>query len=136
MHIVQKCCLVGRGQTIEGRQSVGLKLVLFRYVSPECCFVHVVKPEEGRACRACHEDHGTKHNYLVRASVPYGPAGWMLDLNYKETKTGGRCSETCHDKQTYNNKGSRPKDVAAEYTRKQENQQKSKKNKNKKRKKR
>jgi predicted CXXCH cytochrome family protein len=92
-------------------------------------YAHVVKPERGRTCRSCHEDHATVHNHLMRVSVPYGPSGWELDLNYLETKNGGSCSKTCHEKETYNNRGNRPKDVAAEYKRKKEQEEKKAKRK-------
>jgi len=81
-------------------------------------YVHVVKADPGRSCRACHEDHGTDHAHLVRTSVPYGSAGWMLPLNYVATATGGSCEKTCHNKETYDNNGVRPDDIAAEYKKK------------------
>jgi predicted CXXCH cytochrome family protein len=97
-------------------------------------YAHVVKPESGRSCRSCHEDHATERNHLIRASVPYGPQGWKLELNFVETKTGGRCSETCHDNKKYNNNGSSPKDVAIEYKKKKEREKKKEQQRKKKKK--
>ena len=81
-------------------------------------YAHVVKPEFGRSCRSCHEDHATNKKHLIRQSVPYGSEGWALDLNYVETANGGNCSKTCHDIKRYNNQGQRPTDIANQYKQK------------------
>ena len=78
-------------------------------------YVHTVKPRDGRSCRACHNSHGTNSPYLIRSSVPFGSTKWQLTITYTATKTGGRCSKTCHDETTYDNRGRRPKDVARAY---------------------
>jgi predicted CXXCH cytochrome family protein len=89
-------------------------------------YVHVVKPTEGRTCRACHDDHATAGPHLIRASVPYGPSGWELPITYTESPKGGRCSKTCHDDKTYNNNGVRPKDLAAAYKARKAREEKEK----------
>ncbi len=66
--------------------------------------VHVNRPDRGRTCRACHGVHCTKHIHLIRESVPYGSSGWKLEINYVRTKTGGRCTKTCHDTKEYKNR--------------------------------
>jgi predicted CXXCH cytochrome family protein len=65
--------------------------------------VHVKQPDRGRTCRACHGVHATRQVHLIRKDVPYGPSGWVLDINFVRTKTGGRCTKTCHDTREYNN---------------------------------
>jgi predicted CXXCH cytochrome family protein len=94
------------------------ELTGFRDGSDNLHYVHVVKADPGRSCRACHEDHGTDLAHLVRSSVPYGSEGWRLPLNYTATKNGGSCEKTCHKRETYDNGGSRPTDVAQEYKQK------------------
>jgi len=66
--------------------------------------VHVVAPKRGRTCRACHGEHATKQNHLIRSQVPFGSQGWMLKINYRATPTGGLCTKTCHDTKEYRNK--------------------------------
>ncbi len=66
--------------------------------------VHVVTPERGRTCRACHGEHASELKHLIREQVPYGPQGWMLNINYRPTPTGGTCTKTCHGAKGYNNK--------------------------------
>jgi predicted CXXCH cytochrome family protein len=94
------------------------ELTGFRKGEDNLHYVHVVKADPGRTCRACHEDHGTDYVHLVRTSVPYGSAGWLLPLNYRPTASGGSCEKTCHNKETYDNGGVRPTDVAAAYKKK------------------
>ncbi len=65
-------------------------------------YLHVNR-ERGRTCRACHEVHASKQDHHIREGVPYGPAGWILKLNYTRTATGGQCTRTCHDTRAYNN---------------------------------
>lgn len=100
----------------------------FRKGTQNLHYTHVVKPEFGRSCRSCHEDHATESNHLMRKAVPYGTEGWELELNYVEKSDGGRCSKTCHDDEHYNNKGLRPKDVASEYKRKRAAEKKNPEN--------
>ncbi|MBI3885732.1 MAG: cytochrome c3 family protein [Opitutae bacterium] len=64
-------------------------------------FLHVNKAERGRTCRACHEVHASKQKHQLRDSVPYGPKGWALQLNYTKTPTGGSCAKTCHATRSY-----------------------------------
>jgi len=78
-------------------------------------YVHVVKPDRGRSCRSCHDDHAADNPHLIRSSVPYGNVDWELPLTYTELSTGGKCAKTCHDIQSYDNKGVRPKNIAAHY---------------------
>lgn len=78
-------------------------------------YVHTVKPAEGRSCRACHDSHATNDPFLIRSSVPFGTTKWQLNITFTATKTGGRCSKTCHDETTYNNGGRRPTDVGRPY---------------------
>jgi len=87
----------------------------FRDGSKNLHYVHVVKPENGRSCRVCHDDHATDNPHLIRSSVPYGPSGWELPIVYTAAENGGTCAKTCHEEKTYNNGGKRPTDLAAAY---------------------
>lgn len=79
-------------------------LTAFRDGNRNLHTVHVVAPERGRTCRACHGEHATKQNHLIREEVPFGSQGWMLKINYRATPTGGLCAKTCHDTKEYKNR--------------------------------
>ncbi|MBI5394577.1 MAG: cytochrome c3 family protein [Verrucomicrobia bacterium] len=79
-------------------------LTQFRDGSRNLHYLHVNKLDRGRTCRACHEVHASTHPHHIRDSVPYGPKGWMLKINFTKTETGGSCERTCHTKKTYTNK--------------------------------
>ena len=73
----------------------------FRDGSTNLHSIHVNKAERGRTCRACHEVHASKQKFQLRDSVPYGPKGWPLKLNYTKMETGGTCAKTCHATRDY-----------------------------------
>jgi predicted CXXCH cytochrome family protein len=75
----------------------------FRDGSQNLHYTHVVK-ERGRTCRACHEVHAAKQAKRMRQNVPYGPGGWLLNIGFTKTATGGTCIKTCHPQKSYNNK--------------------------------
>jgi predicted CXXCH cytochrome family protein len=60
-----------------------------------------VHQERGRTCRACHEVHASNQERHLRATVPYGPRGWPLKVNFTRLPTGGSCAKTCHDTKRY-----------------------------------
>jgi predicted CXXCH cytochrome family protein len=62
---------------------------------------HVNDKVKGRTCRACHAPHGSSLPHLIRASVPFGPSGWLLPIRFQETKTGGSCAPGCHVPRAY-----------------------------------
>lgn len=66
-------------------------------------FKHVNKERRGRTCRACHEVHASPQVFQIRDGVPFGKKGWVLKLNYEQTKKGGSCSKTCHKTLAYDN---------------------------------
>jgi predicted CXXCH cytochrome family protein len=76
-------------------------LTNFRDGSKNLHFVHVNVGERGRTCRACHEVHASSQDHHIRAGVPYGSRGWVLQLNYKKTAEGGSCAKTCHETRSY-----------------------------------
>lgn len=78
----------------------GRGLTRFRKGDQNLHWLHVNK-EKGRTCRACHEVHASKHAFHIRESVPFGESGWMLEINFEPTKTGGSCSPGCHRKAEY-----------------------------------
>jgi predicted CXXCH cytochrome family protein len=67
--------------------------------------LHTVHVEDypGRVCSICHETHAAELPHLMRRSIPYGPIGWMLPINYVETETGGSCAVGCHEERSYDN---------------------------------
>ncbi len=83
----------------------GVGLTRFRKGELNLHFVHV-NQEKGRTCRACHEVHASRHPFHIRDAVPFGDKGWMLELNYQQTPTGGRCSPGCHGPKEYDHGGS------------------------------
>ncbi|MBM4107556.1 MAG: hypothetical protein FJ255_01880 [Phycisphaerae bacterium] len=60
-----------------------------------------VNQEKGRTCRACHEVHASKRPAHVREAVPFGNAGWMLEINFQATAAGGSCAPGCHQPASY-----------------------------------
>ena len=78
-------------------------LTKFRNGDQNLHYVHVNKDERGRTCRACHEVHAAKQKHQIRDSVPYGPNGYLLKVNYTQTPTGGTCARTCHVTRSYTN---------------------------------
>jgi len=78
-------------------------LTAFRDGSKNLHYTHIVR-ERGRTCRACHEVHAAKQAKRIRESVPYGPGGWLLNIGFTKTSTGGTCIKTCHETKSYNNK--------------------------------
>ncbi|MBS1152178.1 MAG: hypothetical protein H6Q89_3876 [Myxococcaceae bacterium] len=76
-------------------------LTKFRNGSRNLHFVHVNKAERGRTCRACHETHASRQPHMIRDTVPYGPRGWPLDINFRPLPDGGECARTCHASRTY-----------------------------------
>jgi len=94
------------------RQGTGL--TRFRKGDLNLHWVHV-NQEKGRTCRACHEVHASKRPFHIRESVPFGEKGWLLEINYKQTPTGGSCSPGCHKEASYDHGGSsKPPVLSAE----------------------
>ncbi len=78
----------------------GTGLTGFREGDHNLHWLHV-NTEKGRTCRACHEVHGSKRPFHVRESVPYGERGWLLEINFEKTSSGGMCSPACHRTRGY-----------------------------------
>ena len=86
-------------------------LTYFRDGDKNLHWLHV-NQQKGRTCRACHEVHASKNPFHIRDAVPFGTGGWMLEISFKETPTGGSCSPGCHVERKYEN-GGRPKTAPA-----------------------
>jgi len=72
--------------------------------------LHVNKPWRGRTCRACHEVHASSRPFHMRDTVPFGPRGWEIEVNYTQLPSGGSCSPGCHELRSYNRgEGDMPK---------------------------
>jgi predicted CXXCH cytochrome family protein len=78
----------------------GAGITQFRQGDVNLHWLHV-NQEKGRTCRACHEVHASKRPAHIRESVPFGTSGWMLDLNFEKTLTGGSCLPGCHKTKAY-----------------------------------
>jgi len=64
-------------------------------------YLHVVKLNPGRSCKACHEVHAGNQELHIREKVPYGKGGWMLPVKYTRTDNGGECKTGCHRPKKY-----------------------------------
>lgn len=60
-----------------------------------------VKRDKGRSCGVCHEVHASHGAALVKDSVPYGPGGWELPIDFRDTEEGGTCFAGCHQEASY-----------------------------------
>jgi predicted CXXCH cytochrome family protein len=78
----------------------GRGLTRFRDGDKNLHWVHV-NNEKGRTCRACHEVHASRRPAHIREAVPFGEAGWMLEINFLQTQRGGSCSPACHKTRSY-----------------------------------
>lgn len=78
----------------------GRGLTQFRDGDTNLHWLHV-NQEKGRTCRACHEVHASRRPAHVREAVPFGSAGWMLEINFEQTSDGGVCTPACHQTKTY-----------------------------------
>ncbi|MCG3180769.1 MAG: hypothetical protein BIFFINMI_03132 [Phycisphaerae bacterium] len=78
----------------------GTGLTRFRNGDINLHWLHVNR-EKGRTCRACHEVHASKRPFHIRDAVPFGDSGWMLEIRFEQTTTGGSCAPGCHQKRTY-----------------------------------
>lgn len=74
-------------------------MTMFRDGARNLHYVHVTKPDNGRTCIACHNNHAAKAPSLIVDSVPYGQ--WRIPLNFKQTETGGSCASGCHNAKSY-----------------------------------
>jgi predicted CXXCH cytochrome family protein len=83
----------------------GVGLTRFRDGEVNLHWLHVNK-EKGRTCRACHEVHASSRPFHIRDAVPFGSAGWMLEINFAASEDGGSCAPGCHVEATYNRSGS------------------------------
>jgi predicted CXXCH cytochrome family protein len=88
---------------VKSKKAEGL--TRFRAGEVNLHWLHVNQPK-GRTCRACHEVHASRHPFHIRDAVPFGEKGWMLEINYEQTETGGRCAPGCHAPKDYDHGGS------------------------------
>jgi predicted CXXCH cytochrome family protein len=78
----------------------GTGLTRFRNGDVNLHALHV-NQDKGRTCRACHEVHASQEPAHIRDAVPFGAGGWMLQINFKQTATGGNCAPGCHEARSY-----------------------------------
>ena len=82
------------------RTEDGVGLTRFRDGPRNLHWLHVNRPK-GRTCRACHDVHASRNPFHMRDAVPYGNAGWELEIHYEQTEDGGSCSPGCHETKSY-----------------------------------
>ena len=63
--------------------------------------VHVTADKRGRTCKACHKMHASDLPFLMRRSIPFGSGGWSIEINFRQTDTGGTCMSACHEERPY-----------------------------------
>ncbi len=68
-------------------------------------YLHVNKEKRGISCKLCHGVHGADQPEMMAGTVDFG--NWPMQLNFKNTETGGKCSPGCHRPQRYDRKGPR-----------------------------
>jgi predicted CXXCH cytochrome family protein len=78
----------------------GSGLTNFRDGDTNLHWLHV-NQEKGRTCRACHEVHASSRPAHMRDAVPFGSAGWLLEINFAQSGRGGSCTPGCHTTRTY-----------------------------------
>ncbi len=61
-------------------------------------YLHV-NDRKGRSCRACHDEHASKYNHLIRDYTDFN--GVKFPLRFIETDEGGSCAPACHKKFEY-----------------------------------
>jgi predicted CXXCH cytochrome family protein len=74
----------------------------FRNGTTNLHYVHVNRDTKGRSCNICHDAHAASPEGYIRDSVPFGPSGWMLPIQYKGNTNGGQCAAGCHIVYKYN----------------------------------
>lgn len=72
----------------------------FRHGKQNLHFVHVNR-EKGRSCGVCHSSHGSEQPSLINSTIPFGPSGWPLSIEFNKTAQGGSCTSACHKVKTY-----------------------------------
>lgn len=73
----------------------------FRNGESNLHYVHVKKDKRGRSCRVCHDTHARAGDHGIRKSVVYGSGGWLLQIDFQATATGGSCAPGCHGAYAY-----------------------------------
>ncbi len=74
------------------------KITKFRDKNVNLHYLHV-NDKKGRSCRACHDEHASKHNHLLRDYTDFN--GIKFPLRFIESENGGSCAPACHKKFEY-----------------------------------
>ena len=54
----------------------------------------------GRSCYTCHDPHGSEQAHAIKTSWKM-KNGKEVKIEFSATPTGGQCTKTCHDLQSY-----------------------------------
>ncbi len=88
----------------------GIGATEFRDTERNLHALHVNKETRGRTCSTCHDVHASARPFHMRETVPFGPRGWKIEVNYTRLANGGTCSPGCHETQAYDRgEGDMPK---------------------------
>ena len=74
------------------------KITSFRDGEVNLHYLHV-NDRKGRSCRACHDEHASKYNHLIRDYTDFN--GIKFPLRFIESDNGGSCAPACHKKFEY-----------------------------------
>jgi len=73
----------------------------FRNGDTNLHFVHVNRELKGRSCSVCHDSHASNRDQHIHETVPFGPGGWGLPIQFERIDDGGTCASGCHKSLTY-----------------------------------
>jgi predicted CXXCH cytochrome family protein len=59
--------------------------------------------KKSRTCATCHEVHAGNVPRLMRATIPFGMSGYVIEVGFQTQQAGGSCGPNCHDAKTYVN---------------------------------
>ncbi len=72
----------------------------FRNGTTNLHYLHVVKKQKGRTCKACHQPHASDGPKLInQKGTKFGD--WEIPLNFELKENGGSCVPGCHRAVTY-----------------------------------
>ena len=74
------------------------KITKFRDGDVNLHYLHV-NDRKGRSCRACHDEHASKYNHLIRDYTDFN--GIKFPLRFIDAEDGGSCAPACHKKFEY-----------------------------------
>ena len=84
--------------TVQYITTANEKITNFRDGEVNLHHLHV-NDRKGRSCRACHDEHASKYDHLIRSYTDFN--GIKYPLRFIDTPNGGSCAPACHKKFEY-----------------------------------